>query len=290
MLLWVSDLFDRTAGFIAGLVYMAAPYTLIDAMTRANQPEVLALALLPLILWAFRRLMIHGRRRDFALAVFTYAALLLTHNISSLIFTPILLAYLRGAWCVFRVQHASRTTQHVLRNDHGVRLDRLLLAARVSRGQRRADCISRIPHAATTITSTSSSLSEVLGGPGTSDPLLLNPPLRIILGWPQIALAVLGLVAIRKLQTREQRAHVIAGAVLLIGLLFMALPVSVGVWDNLPLIRFVQFPWRFVGRALLPAALLGWGRDLCTVNSLVTRYCDHATRSHPVRRGWPCRL
>ena len=45
MLLWVRDLFDDAAGFIAGLIYMAAPYTLIGALTRANQPEVLALAL-----------------------------------------------------------------------------------------------------------------------------------------------------------------------------------------------------------------------------------------------------
>ncbi|MBI5566103.1 MAG: hypothetical protein HY870_14500, partial [Chloroflexi bacterium] len=92
--------------------------------------------------------------------------------------------------------------------------------------------------------------------PGVADPLLLNPPLRISLGWPQIALAVLGVIAIRKTNSREQRAHIIAAAVLLIGLVFMALPASVGLWDNLPLIRFVQFPWRFVGRALLPAALL----------------------------------
>ncbi len=36
----------------------------------------------------------------------------------------------------------------------------------------------------------------------------------------------------------------------------MALPISQPVWDTLPLIRFVQFPWRFVGRAILPMALL----------------------------------
>ena len=121
-------------------------------------------------------------------------------------------------------------------------------------------------------------LNDVLGGPGTSDPLLLNPPLRIILGWPQIALAVSGLIAVRKMQTREQRAHVIAGAVLMIGLLFMALPMSVGVWDNLPLIRFVQFPWRFVGRALLPVALLS-GAAVYTLfhSSLVTREATRRT-------------
>ncbi len=44
-----------------------------------------------------------------------------------------------------------------------------------------------------------------------------------------------------------------AGAVAFI---LMALPVSWAAWDNLPLIEFVQFPWRFVGRAALPVAFL----------------------------------
>jgi len=38
--------------------------------------------------------------------------------------------------------------------------------------------------------------------------------------------------------------------------LFMALPVSLPIWEKLPLIDFVQFPWRFIGRAALPVAFL----------------------------------
>jgi hypothetical protein len=255
MVLWISDLFDEAAGFIAGLIYMAAPYTLIGALTRANQPEVLALALLPLILWAFRRLMIYGRRRDFALAVLTYAALLLTHNISSLIFTPILIAY-----CVLSIAYLPRRTPHAARITALTIVISLALTAffwlpALAEGNAVQLYLTHATRG-NDYHFNFVSLGEVLGGPGTSDPLLLNPPLRLILGWPQLALAGLGLLAIRQLQTREQRVHVAAGAVLLIGLVFMALPVSVGVWDNLPLIRFVQFPWRFIGRALLPAALL----------------------------------
>ena len=275
MLLWVNDLFDRAAGVIAGLVYMAAPYTLIGAITRANQPEVLALALLPLILWAFRRLMIHGGRRHFALAVLSYAALLLTHNISSLIFTPILLAYcvLRGAWGTGNTQHATRTTFFAMVLALG--LTAFFWLPALAEGQA---VQLYLTHSArgNDYHFNFVALSEVLHGPGTADPWLLNPPLIISLGWPQIALAVLGLFGLRRAQSRERRAHIIAAALLMITLLFMALPSSVGLWDNLPLIRFVQFPWRFVGRALLPAALLaGAATYTITHSSLVTR--------HPVR-------
>src|SRR5512135_2905242 len=94
MNLWVSDIFDRPAGFVAAIVYMAAPYTVIDVLARANLPEAIALALLPLILWAFRRLLLRGGRKYFALAVLSLAALLLAHNISSLIFVPMLFVYI----------------------------------------------------------------------------------------------------------------------------------------------------------------------------------------------------
>jgi hypothetical protein len=38
--------------------------------------------------------------------------------------------------------------------------------------------------------------------------------------------------------------------------IFISLPASQFLWEGLPLIDFVQFPWRFVGRAALPLAFL----------------------------------
>ena len=107
MNLWISDVFDRPAGFVAAIVYMAAPYTVLDSLVRANLPEAIALALMPLILWAFRRLLLRGGRKYFALAVLSFAALLLTHNISSLIFVPVLVVYILVLRAASRVKRST---------------------------------------------------------------------------------------------------------------------------------------------------------------------------------------
>jgi len=57
-------------------------------------------------------------------------------------------------------------------------------------------------------------------------------------------------------KTLERRGHIYFMALTAIILLFMTLDFSLPFWEQLPLIRFVQFPWRFVGRAALPIAIL----------------------------------
>ncbi|HET7376912.1 MAG TPA: 6-pyruvoyl-tetrahydropterin synthase-related protein, partial [Anaerolineae bacterium] len=260
MLWWVSDIFDLTAGFAAGVIYMAAPYLLIGPIDRANLPEVIALALLPLILFFFRRLIAFGGKKYLAAAVVSYSALLLTHNISSLIFTPMLLAY--SFWLVIYSWPvaASRSRQNALRD--------LLLAAGLALALTAFFWLPALVegnYVQLYLTHTTRnndyhfnflSLAELFGGPGSADPNLLNPPLRFMLGWPQIAGAALGLLALRRKPARDQRAHISAALIAALAFIFMTLSVSLPIWDHLPLIRFVQFPWRFVGRAMLPLALL----------------------------------
>jgi hypothetical protein len=296
MNLWISDVFDRPAGFVAAIVYMAAPYTVLDSLARANLPEAIALALMPLILWVFRRLLLRGSRKYLALAVLSLAALLLTHNISSLIFVPVLIVYIavvRGACSV----KSEWITRYALR----VTLFAFVLALALT-AFFWLPALAEGQSAQLYLTHTArgndyrfnfATVAEVFGPPDPSDPSLLNPPLRIALGWAQIGFAVLGVVLIKHLATREQRAHVIIAAVAAVIFIFMALPIALPVWDTLPLIRFVQFPWRFVGRAILPMSLLAGAATYSTVRiaysvsrnsrtSLVTRFSLIAIFTLPV--------
>src|SRR3990172_4088269 len=86
MFLLARDIFDARGGLLAGVAYMTAPYTLIGPLRRGNLPEVIAFALMPLILLLFRRLVLFRQTRTFIASIISYAALFLTHNISSLLF------------------------------------------------------------------------------------------------------------------------------------------------------------------------------------------------------------
>ncbi len=281
MFLWVRDVLGSWAGLVAGVAYMAAPYVLVDALIRGNSPESAALPLFPLLLWAGRRWLLEGKARWFGTAVFGLILLAFSHNISMLIFTATLGVYLLAlAW----LHHLNWR----------IWLARLVLLFGLSLGTTifytggaLLELNSVTLEQSTTTRNNDfrfnfTSPAEILAPVPPEDPLLLNPPLPFRLGWVPLGLAVLGVViasftAFRKKEIGDRRSEITSRAQSPISnlqspkvvrwhvtlmvfatavFLFMSLPASRFIWEGLPLIDFVQFPWRFVGRAALPVAFL----------------------------------
>ncbi|HLB12313.1 MAG TPA: 6-pyruvoyl-tetrahydropterin synthase-related protein [Dehalococcoidia bacterium] len=93
MYLFVRDLAGPWAGFLAALAYVFAPYHLVNAHLRGDLAEFFAFAWFPAILWAGGRLVSRGGQGYLALTALLYGALLTTHNIMALAFSPLLAAY-----------------------------------------------------------------------------------------------------------------------------------------------------------------------------------------------------
>jgi hypothetical protein len=259
------DLFGPRGGLVAAVAYAYAPYQFLDAVLRGNLLESIALALFPWILWAFRRLALREEKRWFVLSVGLLATLLLSHNISSLLFVPFLLLYLvtlgiayrgrgRWVWAGLALALALGLTTFfwlpALAEQDYVQLH-------MSRVTRNNDFHYNFLR-----------LTEIFAPPGPVDTSLINPPMEIHVGLALAALGLLGAVvgwlrsrppatgAIAALRLRERRASLIFFAAFALVFLFMSTSASLWLWENVPLLPFVQFPWRFLGRAILPLALL----------------------------------
>ena len=98
MYLYTRRVVGRFPALLAAGVYTYFPYHLADTYLRGALAEAFAFVFLPLCLWAMHRQMAGGNMRYFVLLCLSFAGLILTHNLTALIFTPVLLGYLALNW------------------------------------------------------------------------------------------------------------------------------------------------------------------------------------------------
>jgi hypothetical protein len=244
----------RAAGVVAAAAFVLAPYlVLIDPLVRVDLAEYFALALTPWVLWGFDRLLEGGRRADVALAALPLAALALTHNLVLLLFAPFLMAYLllrllllRRASAWLRVFGAGALAMGLsavfwlpaLAERQYIILDRVI-------GYGDFDFHRHFL-----------TLRELLRPSPALDQGALNPPVAYNLGVPHWALAALGWLGCWQAKRLEgwKVGRFMGLAALALG--FLTLEASVGVWEAVSALRYVQFPWRLLGVMALPVAWL----------------------------------
>jgi hypothetical protein len=282
--LLVKDWFGVKAGVLAGVAYVYAPYQLFNLFSRGSLPVTWAGALFPLTFWAFGRLIRTNQPIYLPLSALLCGAALLMHNISNLLFLPLLIFYL-GIELIF-----TRTTPHAIHSKQSAIL-RVSLALALSLALAAffwlpATLEKEFAQVQRVITppdfdyrSNFASLGQLFSLPQPANTGLLNPADPLTLGLAQVALAAIGLlVALCYLwkqrasgdlkRTQESAlllpfpsAPLLFATIGLVVAVFMMLPVSVGVWDRLPLIAFVQQPHRLLSVTAFLLAILAGAAD-----------------------------
>jgi hypothetical protein len=261
MYLLVRDLFNPMAGLVASIAYAYAPFQLLNLYARGSPPTAWGMAFFPLVLWAFRRLI---RAQDNILAhllpgALAVGALFLSHNITTLIFGPLLGGYLLILlWSKGSYQ---RVVSAGLSLALGASLALFFLLPAMA--ERPLVQLKRL------ITPPGFdyhfhflALSDLLSLPPRANTGYLNPETPLSIGLPQLGLALLGLGLAGVYKSRERRGMILFSGLALVTSIFMLLPASVGVWDRLPLLAFVQRPSRLLSlptflMAVLTGSLLG---------------------------------
>jgi len=91
--LLARDLWGRFAALVTAVAYTYAPYHLADTYLRGALAESFAFVFMPLALWAIGRLFKQKNVAYAVVAALAYGGLILTHNLTALIFAPLFLAY-----------------------------------------------------------------------------------------------------------------------------------------------------------------------------------------------------
>jgi hypothetical protein len=272
------------AGLLAAVAYTVAPFHMVNVYVRGDSlAEFWAMAFYPLVLLTADGLLavttggqsIKSRKqwpvlgKHLALFALAYAALILSHNISALIFSPFLLLYL-----ILRLWSAKRLSITEGRTDQsptlpipttpllailaGLALALTLAAWFFVPALAEQDLAQLGP-----VTEGYFHFSNHFRGVNLVQGSLLfdyspDGGVAFRMGLVQAGLALAGTFALLRFRPSISRDWFIF---ILVGggvATFMITPLSRVLWDYLPLLSFTQFPWRFLSvQALFTALLAG---------------------------------
>ncbi|MCW5845544.1 MAG: hypothetical protein KIT77_30100 [Caldilinea sp.] len=254
----------RLAAVASGLLYTYFPYHLVDLYVRAALADTLLLAWVPWLIYAFDRLLVLGSApgwpRRLGVAALVLAGTLLTHAFALLSIAPLVVTLV-----IFRLaqrwrRHGFPWRETLLAGAGGalalliyaIFLVPLLVEGRylnqqvyVSGGYDYRDHFVQVGQF----------LSPYWGFGYSDDPVGANDGMPFQLGLVQVVLAIVALFTVR----RAERARAEMGYLLVVGvgLLFVMSPLTRPMWDAVPPLAVIQFPWRLLALSGFVFSALG---------------------------------
>ena len=265
-LLWTDGRVEgalRWAGVVAGLLYAFIPYHLLDMYVRAALNDTLLLAWFPWVFLTFDRLLTLGHtpgwQRRLALAALTLAGTLLTHTFALISFAPLLVTFV-----VFHLVLAWRNRSPNL-------LARIGLAAAAGVGALLLYACFLLPllvegqHLQQQVYVTDTYdfrnhfvywgqfFSPHWGFGYSDDPTGANDDMSFQVGALAVLLLMVGITLLWR--TTQPRAYLLYLIGITVALLLLMTPLAAPIWEAVPALGVIQFPWRLL--ALVAFTLSG---------------------------------
>lgn len=245
------------AGVLAAASFTFAPYiAFIDPHARGDLAEHFAICLLPLSFYFFHRLMIGaGGRWSLLGSVLTLAAIVFSHNLLGLVSAGLLLAY--WLWMVTLGEGKRQAGWGLLSFSLAAALIAFFwLPALMEKGAIKLQVIGPghfdfREHFLT--------MGEMLAPSRIFDLGATAPRYRHNIGLAQWLLSLLAFPALavswRHREDSERCCHLAYFILAGLGLIFLNLPASKAIWELVPGMPYLQFPWRLLGPINLMLAI-----------------------------------
>ena len=264
MFLLGKELFGNFGGLIGTVFYLYAPFRLVDLYVRGSLGESLAFIFFPLLFWALIRIT-KGHYSWVAIGAIFFAGLLLTHNVSALLFTPFLVAFM--AFLILKSSEKERiflAQRLLLVFILGIGLAAFFLIPALTEKSNIA--LSQMPLA--DIKQHFVNYQQLVspswgyGSPGGEDAFSFQ------LGWVHLGGLLVAFTFWLYNKRRFKNPDSLFFGFSFISLLFLVflmLPLSFQFWDKAPFFSEVDFPWRALGVATFFLAI---GLGYLVVNRL----------------------
>lgn len=250
MFLLGKSLWGTAGGFVSSIIYAYAPYRALDFYVRGDISELAALAIFPFIFWSIYEI-VRGNKKHILWLAVSVGALLSSHNISTLLFSPIAVA-----WAVFVIFSNKKDVLPKIKERvlwlttsgvWGLALGAFfIIPAWFEKSYVHVDTIllgyfnylAHFVSVSQLLTSTYWNYGSSSAGPW--DELFLGVGL---LHWiiPLLSLVLLYIL-------RKNKEFKIVLFMVTIGwiALFLTHEKSSFIWNHVPLFAYLQFPWRFI--------------------------------------------
>jgi hypothetical protein len=246
------------AAIFSALCYVYAPFLLFtEAYTRGNYPEMFAFALFPLVLACFTRLITYPTRWMFIACCCSLGALMLSHNLLSVVMLGIL-----GAWIILKSILNQRVPVFAyLALAIGVGISAYLIVPVFAERDlvRIADVEAFTRSRIKDFFGMFISLERLFGIPYPMD-WGANNDVRMAyevgsVAWVMAIVGVLGCF-----WQKNNRWIALFWLGISFGCIMLIIPEAYPIWQAIPSLSFLTFPWRLVGMACLGLSILaGFG-------------------------------
>jgi hypothetical protein len=256
MYIFAKEFIGKLGAFVAGVLFLFAPYRALDGYVRGAVSELIAISLVPLLLYFFYKLMIRPQKKYFVASAITLAVFLSTHNIMTILFTPVLFLWIG---LLIYLEEKKGLKASCLAGILGLGLSAFFVVpAYFEKSLVQTEALTRfeLNFRAHFVTVKQLFLDRFWGYgasiPGPDDTISLQ------IGWPLWWLAVLSPIAvfIRK-AGKKTRILTAFFFILFCASIFMTHNKSAFVWEKVDILKYFQFPWRFLSLTIFSASFLG---------------------------------
>ncbi len=253
---WGRDQFNSPpAGIVSAAAFGMSPPVYMNLLDRGGYPELWALAITPWLFWATFRWVRRPFRGARLVVTLLLAALLLTHNISALMFTPLLGLYCMGLVLDQRSDRLKVLLQFGLTIAHAAALAAFFLLPFFLESadiQLQRATLSQVFQYRNNFLEWRTLFSP----PVHFDPYHVLHIYPISLPWPPVVFALVAIaVTLWRWKRHPQPRLILLITATVAATILLMNWVSLPVWDAIPPLTLIQFPAR-----LMPPAtfLLAW--------------------------------